>query len=33
VLSSEQLPPDPEDDEEDDDRLEERWTARFAYGR
>ena len=34
VLSSEDLPDNPEDDdEEDEEELKDRWTPRFAYGR
>ena len=32
VLSSEELPVDP-DDEEDPEDFEDQWTPRFAYGR
>lgn len=34
VLSSDELPTDPDDDDVDEDKeLEDRWTPKFAYGR
>lgn len=33
VLSSDELPIDPDDDYDEDEELEESWTPRFAYGR
>jgi Zn-dependent peptidase ImmA (M78 family) len=33
VLSSEELPADPDEEDDEDKNLEERWTPRFAYGR
>tara|TARA_B100000780_G_C21118271_1_gene452690 strand:+ start:543 stop:1427 length:885 start_codon:yes stop_codon:yes gene_type:complete len=33
VLSSEELPADPDDDCDDEEDLENQWTPRFAYGR